>query len=175
MRFKFYSGFCHCTSGLYDKPFYFCFSIPQPMKWEWYTISLIRCIDIYDKRLCGKAGFHYLYIIYKIHSMRKCLPMHKKSNGHEIRHVIGDINIIRFVLIQVERSPKVGLFPQKRRPPWLLLMFCTTQQGLCLWFAWGITPLCYLPHHQSLSPFCYRSWAHISFSSMFWQPMQLCT
>lgn len=122
----------------------------QPMKWEWYMISLIKYIDIYDKRLCGKAGFHYLCDIYKINRMRKRFPMHKKSNGHEIKHVIGGVILFLF------RPPKVGLFQQKRSLPWLLLMFCTTQQGPCLWFALGISLLCYLPHHQSLSPFCYR-------------------
>lgn len=58
--------------------------------------------------------------------------MHKQSNGHEIRHVIGDVNVTHFVLIQRERSPKVGLLPQNRSLPWLLLVFCTTRQGLCL-------------------------------------------
>lgn len=34
-------------------------------------ISLIKYIDIYDKRLCGKAGFHYLYVIYKTYTIKK--------------------------------------------------------------------------------------------------------
>lgn len=143
------------------------------MKLEWYMISLIKYINIYDKRLWGKAGFYYLYVTYKIYSIRKCLSVHKKSNGHKKRSdAIIDINIIDFVLIQVERSPKVVLFPK--------------QNGFCLCLVPPIRAcvldlpsvlLCCATSH--IIGACHLSaignWAHISFSSMFWQPMQLCT
>lgn len=55
------------------------------MKWEWYMISLIKYIDICDKRLCGKVGFHYLYVIYKTYykeSVYLCIsnPMGMRSD-----------------------------------------------------------------------------------------------
>lgn len=154
MRPKFYWGLCHCTSGLCGTSFCCCcFSVFQPFKWGWLVISLIKHVDIYNKRHWGKAVFHYLYAKYKIYYTTWYLCKNsKRSKGHEKRsNIIGDVSNIDFVFIQVERPPNVrGFFSWKGRFP---LLFGTTNLGLCPSFATGIIMLYYLPYHQSLLHF----------------------
>jgi len=79
-------------------------------------ISLIKYMDIYDKRLCGKARFHYLYVIYKIYSIRKCLLVHKKTNGHEKRSdTLWEMSILLiFFLFRLKGLKKQDFFHRKK-------------------------------------------------------------